>query len=222
MVVPVLILVAVLGAAPRAALSLELVAPAEECSFSDGKVVVIGMGTKSPTGQGKLKWEGGEVPLSARAGRFYGAATLSPGTHEATLTFGDETLELCWAVSPQVPAKQYEYHPGVTNLECKTCHDPEAPPPPSQDTGPLCYGCHTKYTARSAVHQPVTKGLCTACHDPHGSINPAFLRRSAVELCQTCHNRPIDKAHEKHKDDEPCTECHDPHGSSRAHNLRRR
>jgi len=51
-----------------------------------------------------------------------------------------------------------------------------------------CYTCHAEKRGPFAwEHAPVPED-CTLCHKPHGSVNPALLKKRPPFLCQQCHS----------------------------------
>jgi len=51
-----------------------------------------------------------------------------------------------------------------------------------------CYTCHAEKRGPFAwEHAPVPED-CTLCHKPHGSVNPALLKKRPPYLCQQCHS----------------------------------
>jgi predicted CXXCH cytochrome family protein len=118
------------------------------------------------------------------------------------------------------------------------CHDAASAPRyaltwPAQT---VCFRCHVDIEAamntKAFRHGPAAQGQCTTCHDPHGSATPFWLRRSAFELCTTCHSEKFDERHvvvgfvygDSHpKKGRPhprkagfefsCTGCHNPHAA---------
>jgi len=52
-----------------------------------------------------------------------------------------------------------------------------------------CYTCHAeKRGPFTWEHAPVTED-CSLCHRPHGSVNPALLKKRPPFLCQQCHSQ---------------------------------
>ena len=51
-----------------------------------------------------------------------------------------------------------------------------------------CYTCHAEKRGPFLwEHAPAAED-CTLCHDPHGSVNPARLKKNPPLLCQQCHS----------------------------------
>lgn len=65
--------------------------------------------------------------------------------------------------------------------------DPSAPKKKSLTVKETCMTCHLNIVSGEFKHGPVDAGYCSLCHDPHASHNPAWLRKSAWDLCTTCH-----------------------------------
>lgn len=83
----------------------------------------------------------------------------------------------------------------------------------------LCYSCHANIQAKFALptHHPVPEGMmkCTDCHSPHGTMNPAKIRKTAFEACVKCHVEKRGPFLFEHAavQVEGCVACHTPHGS---------
>lgn len=95
---------------------------------------------------------------------------------------------------------------------CIVCHDPHASEQPAQLVAPtntLCLGCHSSIKGQAHVtrgvggknhpldgvkdpFKPDRQLSCASCHNPHGGPTAAFLQggvRSAIALCQRCHQK---------------------------------
>ncbi|MFQ5503740.1 MAG: cytochrome c3 family protein [Planctomycetota bacterium] len=118
-------------------------------------------------------------------------------------------------------------HGPVVLGRCDVCHEPDEDSTPYESgddhtfelvarDGRLCEQCHESQATEAHVHYPLKRSQCIACHEPHGSDNPAMLRRANIaDNCFECHEQEVR--------DEPflhapvaigaCTACHDPHSS---------
>ncbi len=78
----------------------------------------------------------------------------------------------------------------MTCSECHQTHGSSATALLTQPTvNQTCYICHAdKRGPLLWEHAPVTED-CGICHSPHGSVQPALLKRRAPLLCQQCHSQ---------------------------------
>ena len=137
-------------------------------------------------------------------------------------------------------------HPAV-ELGCVNCHSPHSAgfkynllADRHED---LCFMCHANkqdqveksITKHGAITQ--TKKKCLNCHNPHGSNLPKMLLKKPIDLCLSCHNKPLDTPTGKivnmkeyldeNKDwhgpirEGDCPACHNPHGSNNFRMLRK-
>ena len=200
------------------AFALELLSPPPFAQLAQGNVVVIGLA--SGVERGTIHWAGKSTSFRVRDGRFHIFLDLGTGTHSVRFVAGESELNAQWEVMSNQLESTYLYHVKVESGQCKSCHDPLAPPDPGVNVSALCYECHSTYDERSSVHGPVGMGLCSVCHDPHGAVGSNFLRMDPEDLCTYCHNQPVTLDHSKRAVDRPCLECHDPHGARRKYNLK--
>ena len=122
--------------------------------------------------------------------------------------------------------KQQKAH--LTSEDCTKCHrshDSNYPSLLARSPGELCLdGCH-KEIKENVVwsqfkHDAMTKGLaCIECHRAHDNRFGRLLRKPAMDLCFTCHDKlqnQIEAAKFKHRPvtDKSCGSCHVPHGSN--------
>ncbi len=137
-------------------------------------------------------------------------------------------------------------HPAV-ELGCVNCHSPHSAgfkynlrADRHED---LCFMCHANKkkqveeskTKHGAITQ--TKKKCLNCHNPHGSDLPKMLLKKPIDLCLSCHDKPLDTPTGKivdmkgylaeNKDwhgpikEGDCPACHSPHGSDNFRMLRK-
>jgi predicted CXXCH cytochrome family protein len=129
---------------------------------------------------------------------------------------------------------------------CINCHSPHSADYPhnlkADGTEELCFGCHTDkkdwVTSITTKHGALESGRkCLACHDPHGSAFPKQLAKAPMDLCLSCHDKPLDTPKGKivdmktylseNKDkhgpvrEKDCSACHNPHGSDNFRILRK-
>jgi predicted CXXCH cytochrome family protein len=107
---------------------------------------------------------------------------------------------------------RYQHGPTATGI-CTICHNPHASDNPFWLKKPpwyLCTTCHfEKASGRHVIAwgpsgqthptrgrpdpmKPNRELACNSCHNPHAANSPAlwnFDARSAIELCQTCHQK---------------------------------
>jgi predicted CXXCH cytochrome family protein len=129
---------------------------------------------------------------------------------------------------------------------CVNCHSPHSADYPhnlkADGNEELCFGCHTDkkdwITSVKTKHGALESGKkCLACHDPHGSSYPKQLVKEPMDLCLSCHDKPLDTPTGKiidmktyladNKDkhgpirEKDCSACHNPHGSNNFRILRK-
>jgi predicted CXXCH cytochrome family protein len=129
---------------------------------------------------------------------------------------------------------------------CINCHSPHSADYPhnlkADGSEALCFGCHTDkkdWVANvKTKHGALQSGRkCLACHDPHGSGYPKQLVKAPMDLCLSCHDKPLDTPNgklidmktylaenkEKHGPvrEKDCSACHNPHGSNNFRILRK-
>lgn len=110
----------------------------------------------------------------------------------------------------------------ANEVSCSSCHPIHAGSDlitEPRAVAQLCLDCHVTVSAQFSLpsHHPVKEGkmYCSDCHDPHGSANPANLKRmSQKETCGRCHGDKVGPFLFEHGDiTEECTNCHSQHGS---------
>jgi DmsE family decaheme c-type cytochrome len=107
----------------------------------------------------------------------------------------EEQSKVCFTCHKSKQAKFYQmsHHPvREGQMACAECHNVHG----EDGSGLLvkassrekCTSCHAE--KRGPVlweHAPVAED-CTLCHDPHGSNQPALLKKRVPQLCQECHD----------------------------------
>ncbi|MBD1400678.1 cytochrome c3 family protein [Pelovirga terrestris] len=111
--------------------------------------------------------------------------------------------------------------------ECGSCHEMVPPRNPGErptrivvgqfveTREQMCVACHAEKTAERArndglwLHGPADN--CLRCHHPHLSAQPAMLRRTADELCLSCHDDGLIHSQDLHAGVSDCLSCHNPH-----------
>jgi predicted CXXCH cytochrome family protein len=93
-------------------------------------------------------------------------------------------------------------HQPAAEGRCLACHSPHASDDPAQlrAIGPaLCFTCHEHDNIKELietsahVHGAVGTGKsCMTCHIGHGGMLPQILAGPPMELCLSCHDRPIE------------------------------
>jgi len=78
-------------------------------------------------------------------------------------------------------------------MGCVDCHAPHGAGTSMVLVRPTvnetCYTCHAEKRGPFLwEHAPASED-CTLCHTPHGSINPALLKKRPPLLCQQCHSQ---------------------------------
>ena len=78
-------------------------------------------------------------------------------------------------------------------MACSDCHNPHGGTSSramliKPTVNQTCYTCHAEKRGPFLwEHAPVAED-CTICHQPHGSVNPARLKKMPPLLCQQCHS----------------------------------
>ncbi len=132
--------------------------------------------------------------------------------------------------------KENFVHGPVDAGECETCHNQQTssgfkPKFEVEKESEVCFECHDdikdEIAKKKFVHAPVATERCTICHSPHASANRYLLRKTAVQICLSCHD---DKSEGNHpvvfhpyqfrkdprdtKKEFSCVSCHQPHAAS--------
>lgn len=106
-----------------------------------------------------------------------------------------EQANTCYTCHKSKQAKffQASHHPvREGQMTCSECHNVHG----EDGTGLLvkassrekCTSCHAEKRGPLLwEHAPVAED-CALCHDPHGSNQPALLRKRVPQLCQECHD----------------------------------
>jgi DmsE family decaheme c-type cytochrome len=106
-----------------------------------------------------------------------------------------EQSRVCYTCHKNQQAKflQASRHPvREAQMSCSECHNVHG----EDGTGLLvkttsrdkCVACHAEKRGPLLwEHAPVAED-CTLCHDPHGSNQPALLKKRVPQLCQQCHS----------------------------------
>ncbi|MBF0501830.1 MAG: hypothetical protein HQM09_16960 [Candidatus Riflebacteria bacterium] len=123
-------------------------------------------------------------------------------------------------------------YPGLATLDCENCHTKMEPHASSSGASASvrvspatmktnCLVCHPQDKTLSAAwksgaHYGLAEKDCTMCHTFHKNDQPAQLKTSQIELCQSCHedvkaefSRPY--KHPLADGQVECSSCHDPH-----------
>lgn len=105
--------------------------------------------------------------------------------------------EMCISCHVAVGAAQLmkSSHPMRENqLVCRDCHNPHGGQIISDDlvhkksVTEACLDCHQEKVGPFIWEHPPVVEDCSICHVPHGSNQPALLKRRAPQLCQACHS----------------------------------
>jgi predicted CXXCH cytochrome family protein len=129
---------------------------------------------------------------------------------------------------------------------CINCHSPHSADYKynlkADGTRDLCLGCHKDKkewieTAKTKHGALETGKKCLACHDPHMGDYAKQLVKAPMDLCLSCHDKPLDTptgkiidmktylAENKDKHgpirEKDCSACHNPHGSDNFRMLRK-
>ena len=74
--------------------------------------------------------------------------------------------------------------------------------------------CHSEYSSKKTIHDPVNEGNCEACHEVVDVKEHTFkLSGEEPELCQQCHDEPSKKYLHSALEDGQCSQCHEIHAS---------
>jgi DmsE family decaheme c-type cytochrome len=107
----------------------------------------------------------------------------------------EEQAKVCFTchINKQAKFFQVSHHPvREGQMACSECHNVHG----EDGTGLMvkatsrekCTSCHAdKRGPFLWEHAPVAED-CTLCHDPHGSNQPALLKKRVPQLCQECHD----------------------------------
>lgn len=115
-------------------------------------------------------------------------------------------------------------HPPLSNLECRSCHNPHGSKVPHHllsKTETLCFSCHNKDRQEKGqaeafkAHQPWKEGKCLDCHQAHDSKQAILLKGESKQICLSCHNRQEPAFQRAHGNITftrgECLDCHAPH-----------
>lgn len=161
------------------------------------------------------------------------------------VAFEDITKSNCYGCHKGINKEKHSHAPSV-NWLCTSCHNGEVGTFNQAELNktkysvadpiePLCLSCHKKHkeewSNKRFGHEPAESGRCNKCHNSHSSKEEFYLRKSAWELCTTCHKDKIEgahvvktfarQAHPTHGVKDPsrggkelsCVSCHNPHVS---------
>jgi len=107
----------------------------------------------------------------------------------------EEQAKVCFTCHKSKQAKFYQasHHPvREGQMACSECHNVHG----EDGTGLMvkatsrekCTSCHAEKRGPFLwEHAPAAED-CTICHDPHGSNQPALLKKRVPQLCQECHD----------------------------------
>ncbi|HYP68114.1 MAG TPA: DmsE family decaheme c-type cytochrome [Thiobacillaceae bacterium] len=107
----------------------------------------------------------------------------------------EEQATVCFTCHKNKQAKFYQvsHHPvREGQMACSECHNVHG----EDGTGLMvkassrekCTSCHAEKRGPFLwEHAPAAED-CTICHDPHGSNQPALLKKRVPQLCQECHD----------------------------------
>ena len=96
-------------------------------------------------------------------------------------------------VDKQAKFLQLSHHPvREGQMACSECHNVHGEDGSGlmvkANTRAKCVSCHAEKRGPFLwEHAPAAED-CTLCHDPHGSNQPALLKKRAPQLCQECHD----------------------------------
>jgi len=163
--------------------------------------------TKEPRIKGDdLIWELGDMDANFNNGLFYvlrKGKDNQPIAGMVSVVYTAGSREMTRAFDPKVSEKR-----GLTVKES-------------------CLQCHGTTVDKHVKHGPADAGYCNSCHDPHASSHAAWLRKSAWDLCTTCHAEKGSGVHvvtghpTRLKPDRmrpgkrlTCSSCHEPHSAN--------
>jgi DmsE family decaheme c-type cytochrome len=107
----------------------------------------------------------------------------------------EQQANVCFSCHTSKQAKFYQasHHPvREGQMACSECHNVHG----EDGTGLMvkatsrekCTSCHAEKRGPFLwEHAPAAED-CTICHDPHGSNQPALLKKRVPQLCQECHD----------------------------------
>ena len=178
-----------------------------------------------------------------------GGCILCHDPHSADYKFNlrAKGSELCFLCHTEKRKKfeeaKFQHKPVAEN--CANCHNPHSAPNKfmmKSDIPQLCFDCHKdkkKYLEEVPFkHDAVTKErTCLNCHDAHMSNIAKNLLLPPMDLCMSCHDKPIDQPdgsflknmkellaentdHHGPIKQKDCSGCHNPHGSENFRILR--
>jgi len=93
----------------------------------------------------------------------------------------------------------------VAKANCVSCHDP--------------HGSSAPGILWANVHKPVANGMCSQCHNDPSSPQALAVKKTAPDLCRSCHGDMIgtllaaNRVHWPTLDKKACLNCHNPHAS---------
>jgi predicted CXXCH cytochrome family protein len=221
-VISIAIVLVMLSAGTAFCSEFELLVPALDSFFGDGKVLIIGkLKAVGPIRKVEVFDNGktlGFAPVKNRT--FIFEAQLPEGKHELVLASpGVKRLTFTVLVGKQ---EGYVYHIEPEMSSCSGCHEGSSKGEykVSLEQGGICYECHDNKAEFEFVHGPVAADSCSPCHDPHGSRYENFLRTTGKELCLVCHSQNMSRAHIEDRKNRDCVSCHDPHSSGKEFHLK--
>ncbi|MBI1336892.1 MAG: hypothetical protein GC164_08010 [Phycisphaera sp.] len=134
------------------------------------------------------------------AGACVACHTPHTSTHKKLLVETGQTLCLnCHQEMGKQLEKVRFKHKAVED-DCTNCHDPHASnykmqvkAPPMQLCTDTCHADVKKaVTTATHKHSAVTQdSACANCHNPHGSDLARLMKSKPVEICLTCHDKPL-------------------------------
>ncbi len=152
-------------------------------------------------------------------------------------TSGNELCFECHTEIQEALGSNEYVHPPAED-SCLNCHDPHGSPVQFQletktNLRDLCFTCHEEKKQDLTLpvqHGAVTQGKeCANCHNPHAGKFAAMLKLEPMDLCLSCHNRPVQADDRPLQDiakllkenpdhhgpirQKDCSGCHSPHGS---------
>lgn len=111
--------------------------------------------------------------------------------------------------------------------QCQACHQAaEGEKIRTRAVNALCFTCHEEVREAIAKSRhkhtviPTNPNSCIDCHNPHATDLEFALKKSARDLCVTCHAEVIAGMKYVHEPVQvSCTLCHNPHSSDFPKNL---